>query len=158
MLDKSHFGPWCSDTTLRLLLKDVKHVNRPCESDRVNGAIGIPILMIHNLQDACASKPFERFGERGFAADLRIPQGAAHAPFNRFRQDPQIVPTRSDPADRLRRLFIFHTPVHSDICLFRHDCNGSLELPDSNTMDTLIEHLSQESLTQPVSDGAWLWA
>jgi hypothetical protein len=46
---------------MRLLLKTVQHVHGPTEADGINGAIGVSIVVFHNLQHSGTRSLFHGF-------------------------------------------------------------------------------------------------
>jgi len=43
----------------RLFLKAVQNVNCTAKTNRINGAVGVGVEVFYQLQDTCASEPFQ---------------------------------------------------------------------------------------------------
>jgi len=85
------------DTAPGFLLKGVKHVDAPGKSHRIDGPIRVALEVVHDLQDASASKPFEGLGAGMLLSELGKIQGEAHHSLHLRRKLLQVVPRRTYP-------------------------------------------------------------
>jgi len=79
----------------------VQHVNSPGEAHGVDGAVGVAVEVVNDLQHARPAEALQRLGVRRLVAELGIPQGSADPPPNVLGECPQVVLTAADPAHRL---------------------------------------------------------
>jgi len=98
LFDQAQVGFRESDALLGFFLKGVEYVYDSGEANGVDGAIGVTIEIVHDLQHASAIKPLERFGVWCLTAQLRIPQRAANAPAYIFGKASQVLLAAPDPA------------------------------------------------------------
>ncbi len=57
-----------ADTLARLFLECVQDIDTLGKANGVNGAVRVAVMVVHNLQDACAAKAGEGLGAAMFAA------------------------------------------------------------------------------------------
>ena len=91
----------CRNSKLRLFLKGVQHVNNAGEAHSVNCAVSVAVEVISDLQNACPSEAFERFGIGCLAAALGFLQGTTHPVAHLLGKAPEVVEAATDPSDRL---------------------------------------------------------
>src|SRR5207248_2877250 len=66
------------DALLRLLLKGVQHVNCLLEADRIDDAVGVPLVRCHDFKHSAAAEAFEGFDGRVFLAALSCIKSLSH--------------------------------------------------------------------------------
>src|SRR5437660_12676913 len=79
----------------------MQHVHRSRETDGINGAVSISVIVVDDLEHAATAEPSERFGEGCLEAQLRIPKRPTDTSPNFLRAGAQIVLAAADPAHRL---------------------------------------------------------
>src|ERR1019366_4602806 len=85
---------------MRLLLKTVQHVYGPTEADGIDGAIGVSVVILHNLQHS-GTRSLPRLRRGGFPAKLSEAQSSANTVFDRFGKRQQVPFRRTHPIQRL---------------------------------------------------------
>src|ERR1043166_4169313 len=97
------------DAFLRLLLKRVQHVNCSRQSDGVNGAIRVPVVVLDDLQDACAFKALEWICIWMLEARLREVERESHDVLDVLRKLAEVLLRRSHPEQGLSLLRTVHS-------------------------------------------------
>jgi hypothetical protein len=70
--------PRCCNSFLRLFLEHVEYIDYICKSDRVDRAISITTMVVHNFEHAAAAEAFQCLGGRMLIALLRSIERLAH--------------------------------------------------------------------------------
>jgi hypothetical protein len=97
-----------SDVVLRclrffrgFLLEAVKYVDCIAETHCVDGAIGVPVKVLDNLQNTGMAKTFKWFGFRMFATRLREVQGISERALHNRGHAAEILSATGHPKKRL---------------------------------------------------------
>jgi hypothetical protein len=69
-------------------MKDVDHA---CEPHRVDGSVGVAVIVINDLQNACSFEALKRLRIRMLLADLSQIERVADLVLNVFRQALQVI-------------------------------------------------------------------
>src|SRR5207247_1966774 len=97
LLDEIQILLGCLDALLRLLLKDVKHVDCVGELHGVNGAVGVPVEVFDELEYACSSVAPERLRVLVLPSQLSDEQRMTDDVLHRLRETPQVLPGGTNP-------------------------------------------------------------
>src|SRR5439155_16017747 len=84
----------------------MQNIDGPPKSNSVDGSIGVAVVILDDLKNACAAKAFKRFGGHMFAAEFGLKEGEADFVSRVFGKIPQVSARRSHPFQGLapRRL------------------------------------------------------
>lgn len=93
---------WCGDSLARFLLERVEDVQDAREAHRVDGAIGIAVEIIANLQHTTA-EAFEGLGAGGVVPELHLEKSLSDLLPDFPRKCPQVLPAGTDEDGRLDR-------------------------------------------------------
>jgi hypothetical protein len=91
------------DPLLRLLLKGMQHVDPTRQADGVDCPERVAIVVLDQLEDACAFEALQRFRLRRFQAVLDSIKRMAQVTLNSARERLELLLARLDPDERLRR-------------------------------------------------------
>ena len=76
---------------LRLLLKNVKHVDSPLEPDRVDASVSVSLVIGHDFEDTRSAKPPEGLCIQVLPPDLSLVQRKPELHFDRAREGTQLL-------------------------------------------------------------------
>ena len=85
-----------ADSGRTLLLKTMQHINDTFESNGVDRAIRVAVIVLHNFENTWTFA-LPRLGVRVLAAQLRKPQRIAHVASQKFRKLHKIAFGRAHP-------------------------------------------------------------
>jgi hypothetical protein len=93
------------DAAFRFLLKGVENVNHARELRRIDRAVGVRVVAVHDLHDARSAEALEGLGRRIGLAHLRGIERLTYIDADLSGKAPQIFPRRPYPYDRLQPTF-----------------------------------------------------
>jgi len=80
-----------SDSFLRLLLEDVKHVDGPFQFDRIDGSVSVPVLVGDHFEHAAAAEALQGLGVRVLCSQLRREKCESEHVAHIFRESADVL-------------------------------------------------------------------
>ena len=86
-----------ADAPLRFLLEGVQGIDEFGKPDSIGRAVGVPVVVLDDLEDASAAKALQRFGARVLAPQRRIEERQPDVASDFGREGAQIFPVACQP-------------------------------------------------------------